>query len=75
MGDADEPLFVTEGDDPVPVLKVLVPVALRRDAVRLASSSKNMRLAMLLPRFGHEPLRQLAHYLCGIIVPHTSANR
>ena len=38
MGEADELLFVTEGDDAMPVLKPdIAPVALRRDAVRPTS--------------------------------------
>ena len=52
MGDADELLFLTKGDDAMPVLNLIAPGALRRDAVRLTSSSKKMRLFAPLPRFG-----------------------
>ena len=52
MGDADELLFVTEGDEPYRSSSLIAPVALRRDAVRLASSSKKMRLSASLPRLG-----------------------
>ena len=52
MGDADELLFLTEGNDAMPVLKLIAPVALRRDAAMLKSSSKKMRRSALLPRLG-----------------------
>jgi hypothetical protein len=40
MGEADELLFVTEGDDAMPVLNPEVPQALSRDTPTLTSSSK-----------------------------------
>jgi hypothetical protein len=50
--DADELLFVTEGDDAMRVLKPIAPVALRRDTPTLTSSSKKMRRSASFPRFG-----------------------
>ena len=75
MGDADEFLFVTEGDEPCRSSSLIAPVALRRDAARLTSSSKKMRLSASLPRFGMNLRLRLARHLCGIMIPHTSANR
>ena len=45
-------VLFTKGDNAMPVLKPIAPVALSRDAVRLASSSKKQRLAASVPRFG-----------------------
>ena len=75
MGDADELLFVTEGDDAMPVLKPDRAEAFRRDTVRLRSSSKKMRLSASLPRFGMNLRLRLARHPWGIMVPHTNANR
>jgi hypothetical protein len=48
MGDAHELLFLTEATTPRLSSSLIAPVALRRDAVRLASSSKKMRLRSVL---------------------------
>jgi hypothetical protein len=52
MGEADELLFVAEGDDACRSSSLTAPVAFRRDAVRLRSSSKKTRRSALLPRLG-----------------------
>ena len=70
MGDADELLFVTEGDDAMPVLSPIAPEALKRDTLTLTSSSKKMRLSASLPRFGMNLRVRLARRLCGIMIPH-----
>ena len=49
---------------------LIAPVALRRDAVRLRSSSKKQRLAASVPRFGMQLRLRLARHLCGIMIPH-----
>ena len=54
---------------------LIAPVALRRAASRLRSSSKKQRLAASVPRFGMKLRLRLARHLCGIMIPHTSANR
>ena len=54
---------------------LITPVALRRDAATLTSSSKKMRLSASLPRFGMNLRLRLARHLCGMMIPHTSANR
>ena len=58
MGDADAfaaftaMVLVREGDNALPVLEPDRTRGPRRDAVRLASSSKKTRLCASLPRFG-----------------------
>jgi hypothetical protein len=74
MGDADELLFVTEGYEGLPVFKpdrVRGPEARYADANEFIEENAAVRVA---PAFRHE-LGQLAYPMCGIMIPHTSANR
>ena len=76
MGDADELLFATEGDDAMPVLKSDSARGLEARRVEaLRSSSKKQRLAASIPRFGMKLWLRLDRYLCGIMIPLTSTNR
>jgi hypothetical protein len=81
MGDVDAfaafaaMVLVTEGDNAMLVLKPDRAVALRRDAVRLRSSSKKTRRSASLPRFGVNLRLRLARHLCGIMIPHKTTNR
>ena len=53
---------------------LIAPVALRRDAVRLISSSKKMRLSASLPRFGMSlTYAWLRHHQRGIMIPQSIA--
>ena len=52
MGDADELLLPPKATMPCRSSSLIAPVALRRDAERLTSSSKKMRLSASLARFG-----------------------
>ena len=54
---------------------LITPVALRRDAATLTSSSQKMRLSASVPRFGMNLELGLARHQCGTRIPHTSANR
>ena len=75
MGDANEFVLLTERYEGLPVLSLIAPVALRRDAAMLTSSSKKVRLSALLPRLGMNLKLRLAHHLCGIMIPHPCTNR
>jgi hypothetical protein len=72
MGDAHELLFVTEATTPCLSSSLIAPVALRRAASRLRSSSKKKRLAASIPRFGMKLRLRLA-IMCGIMIPHMMA--
>ena len=52
MSDADEFICSPNGMRTCRSSSLITPVALRRDAARLTSSSKKMRLSASLPRFG-----------------------
>ena len=75
MSDADELLFVTEGDDAMPVSSSLIaPVALRRDTLTPTSSSKKMRLSASLPRFGMN-LSYASPAICAVSLYHRQSQR
>ena len=74
MGDADAFAALAWSSSPkamTPCLSssLIAPVALRRDASRLTSSSKKKRPAASIPRFGMNLRLRLARHLCGIIIP------
>ena len=73
MGDADQLLFLTKGDDAMPVLKPNRPRGPEGDAAQAMSLSKKMRLPASIVRFGMN-LRLRCH-LCGILIPHGNLNR
>ena len=54
---------------------LIAPEALKRDTPTLTSSSKKRRLSASIARFGMILRLRLARHLCGIAIPHTSANR
>ena len=69
MGDADELLFVTEGDDAMPVLKpdrARGPEARYADANKFIEENAAVRVASA---FWHELKATPRHHLCGIIIP------
>jgi hypothetical protein len=75
MGDADELLFVTEGDDALPVLKPDRARGLEAryaDANELVEEDASIRVASAL---WHESKATLGlrHHLCGIIIPQAIA--
>jgi hypothetical protein len=75
MSDADEFVPLAERYDGLPVLK---SDSARGLEARYADANKfveEMRLSASLPRFGMNLRLRLAHDLCGIMLPHTSANR
>ena len=69
MGDTDELLFLTEGDDAMSVLKPDRARGLEARRGKARELSKKMRLSASIPRFGMKRLR-FARPLCGIIIPH-----
>jgi hypothetical protein len=72
MGDADEFLFVTEGDEPIPVLKSDRARGLeagRGEAIEFVKEEAVIRIASA---FGHEFNARVCH-LCGIIIPQALA--
>ena len=71
MGDADELLFVTEGDYALPVLK---PDRARGLEARRGEAHELIEedaLSASLPRFGMKLRLRLARRVCGIMIPHT----
>ena len=75
MGDADELLFVTEGDDAMPVLKpdrARGPEARRGEAHEFIEEDAAVRVASA---FRHELKATPRPSLCGIMIPHMSAHR
>jgi hypothetical protein len=78
MGDAealaalDAMALLAEGDDALRSSSLIAPVALSRDAAKLTSSSKKMRLSASLPRFGMNLTLRLAHHLRGMLIRHMS---
>ena len=73
MGDADELLFVTEGDDAMPVLK---PDRARGLEARRGEAHEFVEedaVSASLPRFGMTLRLRLRPHLCGIIIPQTIA--
>ena len=73
MGEADELLFVTEGDNAVPVLEPDSARGLearRGKAHELVEENAVVRVASA---FWHELKATLARHLCGIMIPHAGA--
>ena len=73
MGDADELLFVPEGDDAMPVLKPDRARGLQAryaDAYEFIEEDAVVRVA---PAFRHKLKLRLARHLCGIIIPQAIA--
>ena len=75
MGDADELLFVTEGDNAMPVLKpdrAYGPQARYADAKKFVEENAVTRIDRA---FWHELKAAPRPSLCGTMIPQTSANR
>jgi hypothetical protein len=75
MGDADELLLVAEGDDAMPVFepdRARSPQARRVEAQEFVEEAAACRIG---PAFSVKLRLRLACHLCGIMIPHASANR
>ena len=75
MGDADELLFVTEGDDAMPVLepdRARGPKARRGEAHEFVEEDAAVRVACAFWH-GFKVTPGLCHHRCGIIIPQAIA--
>ena len=75
MSDADEFVLLAERYEGLPVLK---SDSARGAEARYADAHKLIEenaVSASLPRFGMNLRLRLARHLCGIMIPHTSANR
>jgi hypothetical protein len=75
MSDADEFGLLAAGYEGLPVLK---NDRARRLEARYTDANEfinKMRRSASLPRFGMNLRLRLAHHVCGIMLPHTSAHR
>ena len=75
MGDADELLFLTEGDDAIPVFKPDRARGLEARRGQAHEFIEENTVVGLASAFPHELKAMLAPVRCGISIPHTSANR